>query len=86
VDSLANKVFGYRLSQATGTLTALSPASVNTDTAPVSLAIRGDGLWMFVTNFGSGTVSEYAITPASGSITATSSITTDNQPFGVAVK
>jgi 6-phosphogluconolactonase (cycloisomerase 2 family) len=86
VDSQANKVFGYRLSQATGKLTALIPASLSTNSVPVSLAIRSDGMWMFVTNFGSATVSEYAIIPATGSITATQTITTDNQPFGVAVK
>ena len=86
VDSTANKLFGFKISQATGTISALSPSSVSTDSVPVSLAIRSDGLWLFVTNFGSGTVSEYAITPASGTLTAGPSITTDNQPFGVAVK
>lgn len=86
VDSAANKVFGYKLSQATGTLSALVPASVNTDSVPVSVAIRSDGLWMFVANFNSATVTEYALTPATGTMTSTASITTDNQPFGVAVK
>ena len=86
VDSGANKIFGYRLSQSAGTLTPLTPASLSTDSVPVSLAIRGDGQWMFVTNYGSGTVSEFSIVPASGAITAQAVITTDNNPYGVAVK
>ncbi len=86
VDSGANKIFSYRLSQSTGTLTPLTPASLSTDSVPVSLAIRGDGQWMFVTNYGSGTVSEFSIVPASGAITAQAVITTDNNPYGVAVK
>jgi len=86
VDSGANKIFGYRLSQSSGTLTPLTPASLSTDSVPVSVAIRSDGQWMFVTNYGSGTVSEFSIVPASGAFTAQAVITTDNNPYGVAVK
>jgi hypothetical protein len=46
---------------------------------------------MFVTNYGSGslggnTVSQYAITPSTGGLTAQPVIDTDNYPWGVAVK
>jgi len=83
-DSAANKLFGFRLSQATGTLTSF--VAVNTDSVPVSVAIRSDAMWMFVTNYGSGTVSEFAIAPATGTLTQEAPITTDNNPYGVAVK
>ena len=86
VDSAANKVFAFQMGQSSGKLTSLNPASVNTDSVPVSIAIRSDGLWMFVTNFLTGSVSEYSLTPATGLPTPVATITTDNNPFGTAVK
>ena len=69
----------------------MSPATVATGQGPKSIAIRGDDNWMFVTNFGSislggSSVSQYAITPATGALTVQPSIKTDNLPWGVAVK
>jgi 6-phosphogluconolactonase (cycloisomerase 2 family) len=67
-------------------LTALTPATVNTGTQPTSIVIRGDDNWLFVTNYQSASVSQYSITPATGALSLASTITTDNYPFGVAVK
>jgi len=72
-------------------LAALSPATVATGAGPVSIAIRKDDNWMFVTNYGNvgqggNTVSQYSITPASGALSVLPAIQTDNYPFGVTVK
>jgi len=89
--TLSNTISPLKISPISGALTALSPAFVATGIGPKSIAIRGDDNWMFVTNFGStnlggNTVSQYAITPATGALTVEQAIQTDNYPWGVAVK
>jgi 6-phosphogluconolactonase (cycloisomerase 2 family) len=90
IGTLSNTVSPLRISPISGALAAMSPATVATGQGPMSIAVRGDDNWMFVTNFGSaspgGTVSQYAITPATGALTAQPAIPTDNLPWGVAVK
>lgn len=81
----AIQLSAHKIAQATGSLTQL--ANYATGQQPVSIAIRGDGAWLFVTNTLSGTVSQFGLTPASGVLTpAGEAITTDNFPYGVAVK
>jgi 6-phosphogluconolactonase (cycloisomerase 2 family) len=84
--TLSNTLSGFKISPVSGSLTALTPATVATGANPKSIAIRGDDNWMFVTNYGSASVSQYSITPATGALSVSSTITTDNYPFGVAVK
>jgi 6-phosphogluconolactonase (cycloisomerase 2 family) len=94
LDTRQNAISAYRVSTTTGALTPLSPATVATNAggtggyaASTSIAIRNDDSWMFVTNFNAATISQYAITPATGSLTPqASSIPTFNYPWGVAVK
>jgi 6-phosphogluconolactonase (cycloisomerase 2 family) len=81
-----NTVSSFKISPVSGSLTALTPATVNTGSQPTSIVIRGDDNWMFVTNFLSQSVSQYSITPATGALSVLPTITTDNYPFGVAVK
>jgi len=76
----------FRISSATGTLSPLTPSTVSVNSFPQSIAIRSDDLWLFVTNLNSANVSEFAITPATGQLTPLTPITTDNYPWGVAVK
>jgi hypothetical protein len=83
----SNTISPLRISPVSGALAGLSPATVATGSAPKSIVIRGDDNWMFVTNFNSpSSISQYAITPASGALTAQPNIPTDNYPWGVAVK
>jgi len=83
----SNTISGLRISPVSGSLAALSPATVATGSGPKSIVIRADDNWMFVTNFNSpSSVSQYALTPASGALTAQPNIPTDNYPWGVAVK
>ena len=86
VDTGENAISAYKISSTTGSLTSLSPASVATNAGATSIAIRSDDTWMFVTNFNSANVSQYAVTPATGQLTPQPPIQTDNQPWGVAVK
>lgn len=91
VGTLSNTISPLKISPISGSLAPLSPATVATGVGPKSIAIRGDDNWMFVTNFGSSSlggssVSQYAITPASGALTVQPAIQTDNYPWGVAVK
>jgi len=89
--TLSNTISPLKISPVSGALTGGSPATVATGVGPRSIAIRGDDNWMFVTNFGSSslggnTVSQYAITPATGALSAEEAIQTDNYPWGLAVK
>jgi hypothetical protein len=86
VNSQSASISGFKISPANGTLTSLSPATVATGSGPVSIAIRSDGAWLFVANNLSGTLSQYSIIPASGALSTLPAITTDNFPWGVAVK
>jgi 6-phosphogluconolactonase (cycloisomerase 2 family) len=84
--TLSNTLSGFKISPVSGSLTALTPAPLATGSDPTSIAIRGDDNWMFVTNYQSASVSQYSITPATGALSVLPTITTDNYPFGVAVK
>jgi DNA-binding beta-propeller fold protein YncE len=84
--TLSNTVSPLKISPVSGSLTALTPATVATGSGPTSIAIRGDDNWLFVTNYNSATVSQYSITPATGSLSVLPAIGTDNYPWGVAVK
>jgi len=86
VGTLSNTVSGFKISPVSGALTALNPATAATASQPKSITIRADDSWMFVTNYGSASVSQYSITPATGALSTGAAITTDNYPFGVAVK
>jgi 6-phosphogluconolactonase (cycloisomerase 2 family) len=91
LDKSGSAVSAFQISQASGSLSPISPATVATGNTPVSIAIRADSNWLFVTNNGStsgnGSISQYSITPATGSLNpAGSGITTDTFPWGVAVK
>lgn len=91
VGTLSNTISIFKISSQSGALSALSPPTIATGQGPVSLTIRQDDNWLFVANFGTGsvggsTVSQYSITPATGALTVLPAIQTDNLPFGVAVK
>lgn len=91
VGTLSNTVSGFTISRVSGSLTAFTSPTVATGAGPVSMTIRSDDNWMFVSNFGANsqggsTVSQYSITPATGILTVSPAIQTDNYPYGVAVK
>ena len=82
----SNTISLFKISSATGGISAMTPATVATGSRPTAIAIRADDNWMFVSNFNSGNVSQYSVTPNGGALSVAQPITTDNQPFGVAVK
>jgi len=84
--TLSNTVSVLKISPVSGSLTAATPATVATGLQPTSIAIRGDGSWLFVTNFNAASVTQYLVTPQSGALTVQPPIQTDNYPWGVAVK
>jgi 6-phosphogluconolactonase len=86
LDRGQNAISSFRVSTTTGSLTALSPTPITTNSYPTSMAIRSDDTWMFVTNLNSANLSEYAVTPATGALTPQAPVETDNFPWGVAVK
>jgi 6-phosphogluconolactonase (cycloisomerase 2 family) len=87
----AGEISAFKISYATGSLSPLNPATVTTGNTPVSIAIRSDNNWLFVTNNGStsgnGSVSQYSVTPATGALAPSGTgILTDTYPWGLAVK
>lgn len=86
LNTLSNNISGFKISQITGAITALTPATTATGLQPMSMVIRGDGNWMFVANFNAASVSQYSVSPVTGALTVEPPIVTDNYPFGVAVR
>jgi 6-phosphogluconolactonase (cycloisomerase 2 family) len=86
LDTLSNQISIFKISPYLGSLTAGSPPVVQTGTEPTSMAIRSDDNWLFVANFQSGSLSQFSITPATGVLNPLPVTTTDNYPWGVAVK
>jgi 6-phosphogluconolactonase (cycloisomerase 2 family) len=87
LETLSNQVSTFRISPVSGSLTAGSPATVSTGSQPKSMAIRSDDSWLFVANFNAATISQYSVTPDTGALTKLpTDTTTDNYPWGVAVK
>ncbi len=85
--TLSNNVSVLKITSTTGSLLNANPATVATGQLPTSIAIRADDSWMFITNLNSpSSVSQYAITPATGALATQAAIPTDNYPWGVAVK
>ena len=90
-NATAGDISAFQISQSNGSLSPLSPATVATGNMPVSIAIRSDNNWLFVTNNGSasgnGSISQYSVTPATGALAPSGSgILTDTYPWGLAVK
>ncbi len=83
---LSNTVSGLKISPISGSLSPTSPAIVATGLEPMSMAIRADDNWLFVTNYNAASVSQYSITPATGALSVGPAFPTDNYPWGVAVK
>ncbi|MGA9544686.1 MAG: beta-propeller fold lactonase family protein [Candidatus Sulfotelmatobacter sp.] len=86
VDTASGQVSQFRVSTATGALTALTPPYVSAGGGANSIAIRGDDSFVFVTNLNPGTLSEYAINLQNGNLAPLPVIQTFNYPSGVAVK
>jgi len=86
LDTLSNTISPFRISPVSGALTIMNPATVATGQGAKSIAIRSDDNWMFVTDYIAATVSQFAIAPATGALSPQAPITTDNYPWGVAVK
>jgi 6-phosphogluconolactonase (cycloisomerase 2 family) len=84
--TLSNTVSVLKISPVSGSLASTGTTTVATGQGPTSITIRGDDNWLFVTNFRSASVSEYAVTPKTGELTGEQAIQTDNYPWGVAVK
>lgn len=89
--TLSNTVSQLKISQISGAVASMTPATVATGQGPVAMAIRADDNWLFVSNYGSvglggNTMSQYSITPATGALSVLPSVATDNYPWGVAVK
>ncbi|MGA3087238.1 MAG: beta-propeller fold lactonase family protein [Terriglobales bacterium] len=84
-----NAVYGYSVASSTGKLTALSPASQQTGSAPVSLAlhpsVNNTGQFLFVSNSNSNNVTPYTLNTTTGSMSALPTVITPATPSGVAV-
>jgi 6-phosphogluconolactonase (cycloisomerase 2 family) len=87
VDTASGLVSQFRISPATGSLTALTPPFVAASVGANSIAIRSDDSWVFVADKGPpAIISQYAINLSTGNLAGQSPIQTFNYPSGVAVK
>lgn len=81
-----NNISPFRISPVNGQITPLTPSPVAAGQGATAIAIRSDDSWLFVTNFIAATVSQYSVSPSTGSLVGAPSIQTDNYPYGLAVK
>ena len=86
VDTASGLISQFKISSATGSLTALTPPFISASGGANSIAIRSDDSWVFVANLDPGTLSEYAINLQNGNLIPLPVIQTFNYPSGVAVK
>jgi len=75
----------FSISPISGALQANATVTA-TGQFPTAIAIRADDNWLFVANYGSASLSQYTVTPATGILSPLPATTTDNTPWGVAVK
>lgn len=75
----------FKISPISGQLQANATVTA-TGLNPTAIAIRADDNWLFVANYGSATLSQYTVTPATGILSPLPATTTDNLPWGIAVK
>jgi 6-phosphogluconolactonase (cycloisomerase 2 family) len=84
VNTGSSNVTGFRIGASTGGLTSIGTYAAGVGAN--SIAIRSDDSWLFVANSTASTLSQYAITPATGVLAPQPVTTTFNIPTGVAVK
>lgn len=82
----SSQVFGFRINATEGTLTALSPASLNTGLQPVGIAMHSSGRFLFVSNNGSSNVSSYLLNTTSGAMSSPLTVTSLSNPAGLVTK
>jgi VCBS repeat-containing protein len=86
LDTISNQISTLKIGQEIGNLTVIGSPTATGGSQSISIALRADDNWLFVTNQYSATVSEFAVTPLTGTLSATAPIYTDNLPWGIAVK
>lgn len=94
LNTLSNTITPFQIGSVAGSLTAgttvgtggLQSISQQGQLYATSIAIRGDDNWLFVTNYNTATLAQFSIVPATGALQSFPTITTDDYPFGVAVK
>jgi 6-phosphogluconolactonase (cycloisomerase 2 family) len=94
LNTLSNTVSPFHISPVAGGLTAgttvgtggLQTILQQGQLYATSIAIRGDDNWLFVTNYNTATLAEFSVVPATGALQSFPTITTDDYPYGVAVK
>jgi 6-phosphogluconolactonase (cycloisomerase 2 family) len=94
LNTVSNTISPFQISPVSGTLTAgtavgtggLQTIAQQAQLFATSIAIRGDDNWLFVTNFNTASLAQFSVTPSTGALQSFPTITTDNYPYGVAVK
>jgi 6-phosphogluconolactonase (cycloisomerase 2 family) len=83
-------VSGFRIAQATGSLTDLNPASLSTGSSPVAVTLIMDSTngteFLYVSNNGSSNLSGFTISTTTGSLSNPLIITSLPGPFGIVTK
>jgi 6-phosphogluconolactonase (cycloisomerase 2 family) len=82
----SNQVFGFRINATQGTLSALSPANVNTGSSPIALAMHSSGKFLYVSNNGSSNISGFNVDTTSGAMSSPITITSSANPAGLVSK
>jgi DNA-binding beta-propeller fold protein YncE len=94
LNTLSNTVTPFNISKVSGSLTAgtsvgtggLQTIAQQGQLYATSIAIRGDDNWLFVTNYNTATLAEFSVVPGTGALQSFPTITTDDYPYGVAVR
>jgi 6-phosphogluconolactonase (cycloisomerase 2 family) len=75
----------YARNPSTGTLTALSPATVQAGYNPRFVTVSGDGRSVYVASYGSEAVTGFVRNPTTGGLSAQRTYETPGNPFSIAV-
>jgi 6-phosphogluconolactonase (cycloisomerase 2 family) len=81
-----NQLFGVRINQTTGALSALSPANLPTGSQPVAVAIHSTGEFLYTSNSGSNNISEFVVSVTTGAMSNPSTVNSPVGPSGMTAR
>jgi 6-phosphogluconolactonase (cycloisomerase 2 family) len=86
-----SQINAYTINRVTGELSSIGQngGQVSTGANPVAFTLRSDGsttgnFWMFASDFGSNTISSYALNGSNGALSALPQLTGPVAPYGIA--
>ncbi len=77
-------ISAFSITSGSGALSLLTPSNYNVGTSPAGIAVSPNGSFLYVANYGSASISAFAIVTG-GALNSIGTYTTDTDPEGIAI-